>query len=340
MEIPCFPPDSPSLIKQYLTPALFEQLLSLKTDTGFTLETAIRSGLENPDSHIGIYAGDAQSYALFSPVLDPIILAYHGLKEPIGHVSRLGPVTLPLVDPDQDFILSTRIRVARNLEEFPFPPHINPQERGRVESLVAQAMEKMPQTLKGRYIPFQELSPSQWQDLLARKLAFPQGDRFQEAAGINRDFPRARGIFCSLDQRLRIWVNEEDHLRIISMDSSPDMGAVFNRLVQGLDALTPWLGFARDRKYGFLTSCPTNIGTAMRAGVHIRLKKLDKHPELFNRLVDHYQLQVRGTLGEKTRVKGAVYDISNRQRLGISEVQIIETLHTGIAALIQTEKNL
>lgn len=340
MEIPCFPPDSPSLIKQYLTPALFEHLSPLKTDTGFTLGAAIRSGLENPDSHIGIYAGDAQSYALFAPVLGPLILAYHGLKEPMGHVSCLEPVTLPLVDPDQDFILSTRIRVARNLEGIPFPPHINAQERGRVESLAAQAMGKMPQNLKGQYIPFKALSPSLWQDLLAQKLAFPQGDRFQEAAGINRDFPRARGIFCSQDQRLRIWVNEEDHLRIISMDSSPDMGAVFNRLVQGLDALTPWLDFARDRKYGFLTSCPTNIGTAMRASVHICLKKLDKHPDLFNRLVDLHQLQVRGTLGEKTRVEGAVYDISNRQRLGISEVQIIETLHAGIAAIIQAEKNL
>lgn len=339
-ERPGFPSDTSSLLKQFLTPGLFEQLAPLKTDSGFTLGAAIRSGLENPDSHIGIYAGDAQCYSLFSPVLDPIIQAYHGIKNPVEHRSYLVPITLPLLDPDREFVISTRIRVARNLKGFAFPPHINAQDRGRVESLVLQAVENLPQDLKGSYVPFSNLSSSLWQALLDQKRVFPPGDRFQDAAGINRDFPLCRGIFSSQDDGFKIWVNEEDHLRIISMDSSADMGAVFNRLVQGLDALTLHFGFAHDQKYGFLTACPTNIGTAMRAGVHIRLKNLDQHPHRLSSLVNQYRLQIRGTSGEKTRVDQAVYDISNVQRLGISEVRIVENLHAGVAALIQAEKSL
>ena len=137
-----------------------------------------------------------------------------------------------------------------------------------------------------------------------------------------------------------IWVNEEDHLRIISMESSSDISGVFNRLCLGLGHLSTRLEFAFDKRYGFLTSCPTNIGTAMRAGVHIRLRKLKKNQTLLNNLVAQYQLQIRGTHGEKTSVEKGVFDISNKQRLGISETRIIQNLHSGLAAIIEAEKNL
>ena len=137
-----------------------------------------------------------------------------------------------------------------------------------------------------------------------------------------------------------IWVNEEDHLRIISMEASADISGVFNRLCRGLDHLSTRLEFAFDKRYGFLTSCPTNIGTSMRAGVHIRLKKLEKNQALLKKLVAQYHLQIRGTQGEKTSVEKGIFDISNRQRLGIPETRIIQNLHSGLAAIIEAEKSL
>jgi creatine kinase/arginine kinase len=107
-----------------------------------------------------------------------------------------------------------------------------------------------------------------------------------------------------------------------------------------LNYLSTRLEFAFDKRYGFLTSCPTNIGTAMRAGVHIRLKKLEKNQGLLKKLVARYQLQIRGTHGEKTSVEKAIFDISNKQRLGISETLIIQNLHSGLTAIIEAEKNL
>jgi len=340
MRIPAFHPQSCALIKQHLTPALFEHLAPLKTSSGFTLAAAIRSGLENKDSNIGIYAGDAESYALFSAIFDPIIHAYHATGEIVGSAPRLTSVNLPLMDPDNDFILSTRVRVARNINGFPFTCHTNVHDRRRVESLVFAATQNMPHGLNGEYISFGNVDPVYMQDLLSQKLAFQKGDRFQEAAGMNRDFPKSRGIFCSHDKKVRIWVNEEDHLRVISMEASSDISGVFDRLVSTLNHLSSKLEFASDEKYGFLSSCPTNIGTAMRAGVHIRLEKLEKNQNLLNSLVSRYQLQIRGTEGEKTRIDKAVFDISNKQRLGISEVQIIQNLYTGITAIIEAEKKL
>ncbi|MBU0971391.1 MAG: arginine kinase [Proteobacteria bacterium] len=344
MAFPQFHPDSCALVKQYLTPKVYEQLACLKTRTGFTLDAAIQSGLCNPDSHIGIYAGDAEAYSLFAPLLDPIVHAYHAVEDPFEHRPGLDPIRLAPLDPDKNFIVSSRIRVARNLKGFSFPCHIGDRERRQVEALVSQALQKMPREIDGSYFSFKDLDRSRMQEFLSRKLAFPKGDRFQNAAGINRNFPDSRGIFSShtkiKDKQFMVWVNEEDHLRIISMEASSDLSGVFDRLLLGLDHLGTRLGFAMDEKYGFLTSCPTNIGTAMRAGVHICLKKLEKHPKLLNHLANQHHLQIRGTGGEKTSVDGAIFDISNKQRLGISESRILGNLHTGLAAILQAEKNL
>jgi creatine kinase/arginine kinase len=337
---PKFHPDAKSLVKQYLTPAIYEQLAPLKTRTGFTLESAIQSGLKNTDSHIGIYAGDAPSYSLFAKIFDPIIHAYHAVDKTFEHSPGLDQIHLAPLDPDKAFILSSRIRVARNLAGFCFPCHINSRDRCQVASLVSDAAKKMPRELAGGYLSFKDLSPSQMQACLTQKQAFPKGDKFQDAAGINRDFPDSRGIFSSRDKNFMIWINEEDHLRIISMDASADISGVFNRLCRGLNYLSTRLEFAFDKRYGFLTSCPTNIGTAMRAGVHIRLKKLEKNQGLLKKLVARYQLQIRGTHGEKTSVEKAIFDISNKQRLGISETLIIQNLHSGLTAIIEAEKNL
>ena len=355
MVFPQFHPDSRALVKQYLTPAVYEQLAPLETRTGFTLAAAIQSGLKNPDSHIGIYAGDALSYSLFSSLLDPIIHVYHSVEKTFEHSpdfdqtglnqtgldqTGLDQTRLDPLDPNKAFILSSRVRVARNLSGFCFPCHISSRERTRVEALIFDAAKKLPGKLGGSYLSFKDLSPSQMQARLTRKQAFPKGDRFQDTAGINRDFPDSRGIFSSRDKKFMIWVNEEDHLRIISMESSADISGVFNRLCRGLGHLSTRLEFAFDKKYGFLTSCPTNIGTAMRAGVHIRLKKLEKNQKILKKLVAQYQLQIRGTSGEKTSVNKSIFDISNKQRLGIPETRIIQNLHSGLAAIIEAEKSL
>lgn len=326
-----FDATSKSLVKKHLSQECYSRLKFLVTDNGYTLGKAIKSGITNPDSSIGIYAGDAQSYELFSEVFSPIIEEYHRFAEGQCHLPDFSSITLSNPDPENKYILSTRVRVARNIENFTFTSHMELEEREWLESDVVAALKSLPESLAGTYHSFA--------GQIDESLLFNKGDRFQDAAGINSDFPLCRGIFYSDDKRFRVWLNEEDHLRLISQDSSSDLSGVFNRLGGAHLALQNHLRFAQDNRYGYLTTCPTNLGTSMRAGVHIRLKKLGKNRSILNKIVDQHQLQIRGTGGENTEVTDSVFDISNKRRLGISEVSIITGLHKGLLAIIDAEKN-
>ncbi|HKL01144.1 MAG TPA: phosphagen kinase [Desulfotignum sp.] len=337
---PLFPEASCALAARFLTRALFDRLAMRKTATGFTLPLAIQSGQKNHDSSIGIYAGDAESYTLFREIFDPVITSYHQITGPVRHTGELALLDTADLDPDGDFIVSSRVRVARNLAAHAFPPHISRQDRQCVEKQILDALKLLPAPLKGCYHPMGELEPEQIPRECLAGRAFPPGDRFQEAAGIIRDFPLSRGIYTSEDKKFMVWINEEDHLRIICMERSGHLVRVFNRLATALEMLGQYLVFAAHPDLGYLNACPTNIGTAMRAGVHIRLPKLEKQPEMMKKLARDHGLQIRGTAGEKTQVTGSVFDISNFRRLGVSETRIIQDLSFGIAALIKKEKKL
>ncbi|MCP4337343.1 MAG: arginine kinase [Desulfobulbaceae bacterium] len=340
MKFSLLPETSKSLVKKYLTKDIFKALEHERTDSGFTLEKAIRSVIVNPDSSIGIYAGDAQSYKTFSDIFEPIIHDYHGLSQGKKHLSTIQTVHLTDPDPERKYILSTRIRIARNLTGFSFTNHIELSQRKNLEEQIVAALFALKGEVKGEYHSF-ELPANGGQQAYEEKiLYFKKGDRFQDAAGINADFPKCRGIFYSADKRFRVWLNEEDHMRIISQDASSDLSGVFNLLCKVIVVLEQSLDFEKDDTYGYLTSCPSNIGTTMRAGVHIRLEKLNQNRALLDSLTKAHGLQIRGTLGEKTRVDKAVFDISNHRRLGVSEVDIITNLHQGLLNIIDTEKNL
>jgi len=336
---PDFPKRSCSLVKKHLTPDIFERLRHIKTPSGFTLSKAIRSGLKNPDSAIGIYAGDEDSYQQFDKLFDPIIFDYHNnTSQRVG--SDFKVISLPDPDPENQYIASTRIRLARNLKGCCFPCYLALNERKMIEEKILLALNTLPDDLKGIYHSLSQTNETQLSQLKKDRLLFNKGDRFQDAAGFNMDFPKHRGVFHSFDKQFLVWINEEDHLRIISMEMSSDLTSVFKRLGRAISELNSQLDFAHSDTHGFLTSCPTNIGTTMRAGVHIRLEKLEQKKDILEALAKQHHLQIRGTGGEKTQVEQAIFDISNRQRLGITESQIIQNLHLGITAIIQAEKRL
>lgn len=376
---PLFPYGATSLASRCLTREIFELLIDRRTSSGFTLVHALNSGVSNPDSHIGIYAGDAECYTTFAPIFDPIITSYHGLEPPpdsSGH-SRIPcdqpnhtilshPLSLPDPDPEKKFIRSTRIRIARNLTDFPFTPIINAVDRNAVEKKIIDACSKMPKDFNGIYYPLEgphlqlhDSSKEKENPRQARQTVntpknqkpdffiaeiddkapkFRKGDRFQDAAGINRDWPHSRGIFQSMDGRFAVWVNEEDHLRIVSLRKDGEISAAFNHLQSGVRALEQTLSFARSKALGYLTACPTNLGTGMRAGVHIKLPKLSQNLDALKAMADTLHLQIRGTQGEKTEVEDSVFDISNSQRLGITEQECCKVLHEGVCRLIAMEK--
>ena len=118
------------------------------------------------------------------------------------------------------------------------------------------------------------MTKAQSDQLTADHFLFKEGDRFLDACGLNRDWPAGRGIFHNDAKTFLVWVNEEDQLRIISMQNGADIGAVFTRLSKAAAHIETVAKFAHDEHLGYITSCPTNLGTALRASVHIALPKL------------------------------------------------------------------
>jgi len=167
---------------------------------------------------------------------------------------------------------------------------------------------------------------------------FKEGDRFLAACNLNRDWPEGRGIFHNDAKTFLVWVNEEDQLRIISMQNGAGIAEVFDRLCRACACISQVAEFSHDDHFGYITSCPTNLGTALRASVHIKLPKLMKNKDKFNEIADKYYVQIRGIHGEHTETNDGVFDISNRRRLGRSEKELVQDMINGVQALIAAEK--
>ncbi len=342
MNYPTFPENCKSLLCKYLTPEIVWQLKDKQTSYGFTLKEVINSGVLNIDSGIGVYAGDEESYSVFAPLFDPIIEDYHGFGKEDKHVSNLNPDDLnaPNPDPNGEFIISTRIRVGRNLHCFPLGTNISKRERLIVECMISDALKSLDGELKGQYYPLAGMSKNIQEKLIKDHFLFKEGDRFLEAAGLNRDWPQGRGIYHNENKTFLVWVNEEDELRIISMQRGGDIKEVFTRLTKAIFSLEKKLTFAFDEHLGYITSCPTNLGTAMRASVHIKLPKLSREMKKFKEITDKHHLQIRGIHGEHSESEEGIYDISNKRRLGISEVECVQDMYNGVVDLILAEKSI
>lgn len=328
------------LMKRFFSPEIQKELAGKKCKCGFTIEDIIQSGLTNKDSSIGVYAGDEACYSSFAPLFDKIIETYHNYSAKAVHQQNLtvsGLPKMPSLDKGGDKILSTRIRVARNLKDFPLPPALTDGERKTVEQKIIHALSQLRNDLSGSYYPLYEMDEKNRIALTQDHFLFKKGDRFLEAAGVNRDWPSARGIFHSTDKKFLVWINEEDQLRIISMEQGGDLHSVFDRLARAILAIEEKLVFAFNDHLGYITSCPTNLGTAMRASVHVRLPNIGR-AENFHNICDDLGLSARGIHGEHSEAEGGVWDISNKQRLGITEVQCVKRLYEGVKTLIETDE--
>ncbi|XP_010564748.1 PREDICTED: creatine kinase M-type [Haliaeetus leucocephalus] len=164
------------------------------------------------------------------------------------------------------------------------------------------------------------------------------------ASGMARDWPDARGIWHNDNKTFLVWVNEEDHLRVISMEKGGNMKEVFRRFCVGLKKIEEIFKkaghpFMWTEHLGYILTCPSNLGTGLRGGVHVRLPKLSQHPK-FEEVLKRLRLQKRGTGGVDTAAVGAVFDISNADRLGFSEVEQVQMVVDGVKLLVEMEKKL
>merc|ERR1711998_512340 len=142
---------------------------------------------------------------------------------------------------------------------------------------VVKACQTFEGDLKGTFYPLEGMSKEDQTQLINDHFLFKEGDRYLAASNLNRDWPSGRGIFHNDAKTFLIWVNEEDQLRIISMQPGAGIAEVFGRLCRAATEIEKICAFSHDDHLGYITSCPTNLGTALRASVHINLPKLMKN---------------------------------------------------------------
>lgn len=331
-----------SLLRSYLTKHVFGNLAHKTGPDGCSLLDVIRSGSINLDSAIGVYSPNAASYDLFSELLTPIIEDYHGFsstdEQPMTDFGDSESLTN--LDPNNEFVISTRVRCCRSLADYPFFPLMTKSHLRNIEQNVRNVLEELQGELSGVYHPISGIDRAEQEELARNHLLFEADDRFLRAGNAYSHWPTGRGIFCNQARTFAVWVNEEDHLRIMSIQKGADMRETYGRLVRALRALDGKVAFSRHERLGYLTSCPTNLGTTIRASVLIRLPKLGSDEIKLKALASAYNLQLRGTHGEHSKSENGIYDVSNRTRLGATEIEVMRGMQTGILRLIEHEKGI
>jgi len=217
-------------------------------------------------------------------------------------------------------VISTRVRLARNLKNYPFPCKLSQQGREEVIEKVRDAVKNGNSVLANdfSYIKMSELDPRQSVSLVERRLVSPEF--VSDAAG--------RALLLSSDESLSIMLNEEDHIRLQVITPGLSLEQAYDTADKLDTLLDERLEFAFDEKLGYLTQCPTNLGTGMRASVMLHLPALEKSSAI-SRIAGNLSklgLTMRGAHGEGTEPQGALYQLSNQVTLGISEKAAIENL--------------
>lgn len=230
-----------------------------------------------------------------------------------------------------DVVISTRIRLARNLKDFPFPCKLNSQGREKVIEKVRDAVKKSnsPVASDFSFIKMSELTSSQSVSLVEKRLVSPEF--ISETDG--------RALLISKDECFSIMINEEDHIRLQVITKGLSLEQAYDTADKLDTLLDENLDFAFDEKLGYLTQCPTNLGTGMRASVMLHLPALEKSRAI-SRIAGNLSklgLTIRGAHGEGTEPKGALYQLSNQVTLGISEKAAIENLKNITEQLIAQE---
>lgn len=227
-----------------------------------------------------------------------------------------------------EVVVSTRIRLARNLEEYPFPAKLNAAGKKQVNELVRDAL------LGGcdedlSYIEMENLTRAQAISLAERHLVSPEF-----ASSVS-----GRALLLSEDESVSIMLCEEDHIRLQVMESGFALDSAYKRADSLDNAISSKLQLAFDERIGFLTQCPTNLGTAMRASVMLHLPGLGKSGQITRiaSTVSKLGLTIRGAYGEGSSPNGDMYQLSNQVTLGISEETALNNLKSIAQQLVAQE---
>ncbi len=232
--------------------------------------------------------------------------------------------------PESDIVMSSRVRLARNLPQYPFVGRASEQERGEIEQFLRSRLLGLPSPTPLEYVDVGGLDDLDRQFLVERQLISRE---HAEGTG-------SRGVAIDPREQVSLMVNEEDHLRIQCVHSGLDLDAVW-RQIAAVDAeIESVVPYAFHSRWGYLTACPTNVGTGIRVSVMLHLPALviTRQIDKVFRSLHKISLAVRGLYGEGSQAFGDFYQISNQTTLGKTELELIGQVADVVPVLIDYER--
>ena len=233
--------------------------------------------------------------------------------------------------PECDIVISSRIRLARNLAAFPFTNRASSHQKSEIEALLRERIAKLELEPRLSYLNLTTLSQLDRQFLVERQLIS------RELA--NSEGPR--GVALAPLKNVSLMINEEDHLRLQVMRSGFSLDEAWQDIDKVDDLLEQKVTYAFSQEFGYLTACPTNVGTGMRASVMLHLPGLfmTKQIEKMFKALHKINLAVRGLYGEGSRASGDFYQISNQVTLGKSETDLLNDIRDVVPTIINYERS-
>ncbi|HBC84151.1 MAG TPA: ATP--guanido phosphotransferase [Clostridiales bacterium] len=230
---------------------------------------------------------------------------------------------------ESDVVLSTRIRLARNIKEFEFPNKYSKEESRNILKKIEEITPSLGYGLK--FIKLEDIDDITKISLIEKHLLSPE---FAMSKKENK------AILINDDENICIMLNEEDHIRMQVFSAGLDLENLLNLSVEIDEKLENLINYAYSNKYGYLTSCPTNVGTGMRASVMVHLPALTATGNIGKVLqaANNFGMNIRGIYGEGSQSQGNIYQIFNNQSLGISEQEIIKNVRAITEKVIQQER--
>lgn len=232
--------------------------------------------------------------------------------------------------PESDIVISSRIRLARNLAQFPFIRRCNERDRANIEKLLHEKLDDIKELKSVMYLNVNDLADLDRQFLVERQLISRE---LAESDG-------ARSVAIDTQEQYSLMVNEEDHLRIQLMKSGLDLQCAWDQIRAIDDRIEQRVSYAFHDRLGYLTACPTNVGTGIRVSVMLHLPALviTRQIDKVFRSLQKISLAVRGLYGEGSQAMGDFYQISNQITLGRTEEELIEQVGDVVPVLIDYER--
>jgi len=339
-----------SAMRRVLTEELFNKYMNpggepIRSKKGCTLEMCIKTGVDSPHLGIGITAGDESCYETFKDVFYPVITDWHGFNPATDtHKRDLDANNLVFDDETKAMfmkhVVSTRIRAARSLKGHFLTSCATDEDRAAVEQKLKTIFEtKFTGEMQGKYYSLGGMTDEQKTELRDNGFLFqmPKNTNCLYYSGAANNWPHGRGIFHNNEKTFLAWVNEEDHCRIISMSTDGDVMSVFKRFAKASDTFEQNADIMFADNLGFIGTCASNLGTGLRASVMVILTAFNENVELLEKCCAKLDLQPRGSAGEHSKAVGGKFDISNKQRIGFTEVQLVQKMINGVKLLIKWE---